>query len=124
MPETVEIANKLRGIDPVRYARVIQRAEAMGYHDFKFTNDAAHTWVFPKLQLLNDVSQFPELHWLYLDVMNGDYDEGVDNVDSQAMRISLIKFGATDVLFTALGLQRPTQLERILRLSGYLPKNR
>lgn len=117
---TIEIASILkerRGGE--KYRAIIDRAANNGYHDHKFNKIPGHPeygeCICPKLQLVKDLSQFPELDDIKKDVMNGKYDEPADEQDQEEMRGWLIEDDAPDALFTELALKPPTQAERLLR---------
>lgn len=107
---------KTRNLDG-RYDAIIQRAENDGYHDFKFDRVAEHPeygeCICPKVQLVEDLAAFPELSDIREQVMNGAFDESMDDDDKSAMRESLIKDGTSDMFFEMMGLTPPTHAERI-----------
>jgi len=117
---TIEIAKILserRGGE--KYRVIIERAANNGYHDHKFDKVPGHPeygqCICPKVQLVTDLSKFPELDDIKQDVMNGKYDEPADAQDQEEMRGCLIEDNAPDGMFKELGLKPPTQAERLLR---------
>ncbi len=119
MATTKDLATLLAQRDPVKYMEIITRAANNGYHDHKFDKVPLHPeygeCLCPKVQLVKDLSQFPELRDIAEDVMNGIYDEQADEQDVQEMRGWLIEDGAGDALFDELNLDRPTPAERKLK---------
>lgn len=115
---TIDIADILRKRDPEKYKAIIARAANNGYHDHKFNKIPDHPEygdsVCPKVKLVTDLSYFPELNDIKLDVMNGKYDEPADEQDAEEMRGWLIEDKAGDSLFISLGLKPPTKAERLL----------
>lgn len=69
-----------------RYDRIITEAKDNQYHDYKNTKYACG-----KVQLVADLSEFPELKFIEKEVMNGIYDESPDEQDKEMMRQDLIK---------------------------------
>lgn len=117
---TIEIATILKAMrGGEKYRKIIDRAANNGYHDHKFDKIPGHpeygTCMCPKVQLVADLSPFPELEHIRKDVMNGKYDEPADEQDQEEMRGWLIADGSPDVLFEQLKLKPPTQAERLLR---------
>lgn len=117
---TKDIANILRGKrGGEKYRAIIERAANNGYHDHKFDKVPNHPeygeCMCPKIQLVQDLSKYPELEDIKQDVMNGKYDEPADEQDQQEMRGWLIEDGSPDALFDELALKRPTEAERLLR---------
>lgn len=122
MAGTKEIAEILRQKeDPEKYKSIIQRAELYGYHDHKFDKIPGHAEygmaACPKVQLVKDLSVFPELNDIRQDVIDGKYDEPPDDEDNEEMRGWLIDDNAPDKMFEILGFKAPTQEERDLRLN-------
>lgn len=65
-----------------RYDTLIENAQTMGYHDYKFDYDFwDRDYVEPKTKLVEDLRKFPELEDIAQQVMNGDYDEKPDEED-------------------------------------------
>lgn len=120
MPGTKDIAVILRQMDDEKYQSIIERAELNGYHDFKFDNIPGHAeygnCVCPKIQLVNDLTLYPELNFIRKDVVDGKYDEMQDEQDQEEMRGWLIDDNAPDEIFDSLGLDIPTKEEKELRI--------
>lgn len=116
---TIEIAGILTRKNADKYKAIIQRAGNNGYHDHKFDKIPGHPeygeCICPKVQLVHDLSKFPELEYIKKDVMNGKYDEPADEQDQEEMRGWLIEDGASDAMFENLKLRPPSQAERLLR---------
>lgn len=117
---TIELAKLLkekRGGE--KYRAIIDRAANNGYHDHKFDKIPGHPEYgdcnCPKMQLVQDLSKFPELSDIRQDVMNGKYDEPADEQDQEEMRGWLIEDNAPDMMFKELGLKPPTPAEKLLR---------
>jgi len=68
-----------------KYDKIIERAKGNGYHDFKFDEDKYEDCICPKIDLVNDLSAFPELEDVRKGVVNGDYDESPDEDDKKKM---------------------------------------
>jgi len=100
-----------------KYDRIIERASLNGYHDHKFTKVLGHPeygeCVCPKVQLVQDLSNFPELADVANEVMNGIYDEPADAEDVEEMRSWLMADNAPDQMFIEMGMKVPTREERI-----------
>ena len=90
MAQTKDLAEILSALDKEKYAHIIERASLNGYHDHKFDKIPGHSEygevACPKIALVNDLSQFPELNEIRNDVMNGKYDETADAEDQEEMR--------------------------------------
>lgn len=118
MKQTKDIAIILKERDSQKYKDIIVRAENNGYHDFKFDTVIGHPeygdCLCPKVQLVNDLSKFPELVDIQKDVINGKYDESPDGQDKERIRSEFIEDGSTDSLFTMFGLKPPSEAERML----------
>jgi len=117
---TIDIAKILkdrRGGE--KYHAIIDRAANNGYHDHKFDKIPGHPEYgdcnCPKVQLVQDLSKFPELEDIRQDVMKGKFDEPADEQDKEEMRGWLIVDGAGDAFFEQLGLKAPTEAERMLK---------
>lgn len=99
-----------------RYDALIQRASNGGYHDFKFDTIEGHPeygdCICPKTQLVHDLSIFPELADIRIDVMNGVYDDVADDEDVKRMQGWLIEDHANDKFFELIGLPVPTYEDR------------
>ena len=67
-----------------KYHDIIERARKKGYHDFK-CEDEYPDCVCPKVDLVHDLSKFPELQDIRNDVVNGEYDESPDDDDKRKM---------------------------------------
>ena len=68
-----------------RYDRLIDNAKSNRYHDFKNPEDV----VCGKVELMQDLSQFPELVDVKNRVIAGEYDEEMDEEDKAEMRKTL-----------------------------------
>ncbi len=69
-----------------RYDRIIAEAKDNQYHDYKNTK-----YTCGKVQLVSDLSEFPELKFIEKEVMDGIYDESPDEQDKEMMRKDLIE---------------------------------
>ena len=102
-----------------KYNTIIARAANNGYHDHKFDKIPGHPEYgdcnCPKIKLVEDLQQFPELIDITQDVMQGVYDEPADATDQEEMRGWLIEDEASDHMFEMLGLKLPTDAERKLK---------
>ena len=104
--------------DPGKYQKIIDRAANNGYHDFKFDTIPDHPEYFedcvcPKMKLVEDLNEFPELSHIRKDVIDGVYDESPDEDDNERSRAELMDDGAGDAVFEVLGLKVPTDIERM-----------
>lgn len=70
-----------------RYDQLIANAKNNRYHDYKNPEDV----LCGKVEVVNDLAPFPELHDIRAAVMNGDFDEEADEEDKEAMRQDLPK---------------------------------
>ena len=117
--ETKDLATILSQRDPTKYRAIIERAGNNGYHDFKHDKIPGHPeygeCVCPKVQLVSDLDEFPELEDIKQRVIHGEFDESSDETDQQEMRGWLIQDGAPDALFEHLNLKVPSEAERKLR---------
>jgi hypothetical protein len=99
-----------------KYKAIIDRAALNGYHDFKFDTIPGHPeygdCICPKAQLVSDLSAFPELEDIRMDVINGKYDESPDAEDDAKMRLYLMQEGVPDKLYDVLGFDKPTQQDK------------
>jgi len=90
MPQSKDLAEILTSRSPVKYKKIIERAALNGYHDHKFDKIPGHPefgeCVCPKMQLVQDLMQFPELKDIREDVISGKYDDRADTEDQQEMR--------------------------------------
>jgi hypothetical protein len=73
-----------RNIDG-KYDKLIERAKNNWYHDFKNPDHVPDG----KMQLIDDLSRFPELNDIRMAVMDGDYDDSPDAADKADMRKDL-----------------------------------
>lgn len=121
MARTKDLAEILSKVDPNKYKAIIERAANNGYHDHKFDKIPGHPeygdTLCPKVQLVDDLSKFPELEPIRKDVMNGKYDEEADAQDVEEMRGWLIADNAPDKMFKQMGFKVPTEAERKLKRS-------
>jgi len=121
---TIDLAEILRKRDAEKYKAIIERAALNGYHDHKFDKIPGHPeygeCTCPKVQLVKDLSVFPELEDVRQDVMNGKYDEPADKEDQEEMRGWLMDDNSPDGMFTMLGFEIPTKEEREKRKNGKL----
>jgi len=67
-----------------KYDKIIARAKKNDYHDFKSDPDSDS--IGPKMDLVNDLVEFPELEEIRNAVMNGDYDEAPDAEDAEQLK--------------------------------------
>lgn len=113
---TIDLAEILSKRNPEKYKSIIERAALNGYHDHKFDKIPGHSeygeCVCPKIQLVDDLSTFPELNDIRQEVMDGKYDEPADETDQEEMRGWLLDDNSTDVMFKTLGFKVPTKEER------------
>jgi len=68
-----------------KYDDIIARAKEKGYHDFKFDEDKYPDCICPKMDLVKDLSDFPELSDIRGGVMGGEFDESPDEDDERKM---------------------------------------
>lgn len=120
MKTTKDIAEILKPLNSEgKYDAIIHRAELNGYHDFKHDAIQGHPEYgecpCPKVQLVADLSAFPELKHIELDVINGVYDESPDAEDTERMRNDLIDDGASDEFMKVMKFKVPTYSERVKR---------
>lgn len=117
--QTKDLADILRQRDDEKYKHIIIRAANNGYHDHKFEKIPGHPeygdCLCPKMQLIDDLSPYPELLDIIRQVVNGDFDEPADEQDQQEMRGWLINDGAPDEMFKQMGFAVPTEAERLLK---------
>lgn len=78
-----------------RYDQLIINAKSGRYHDYKNPEDV----VCGKVELVLDLSPFPELQDIRKAVMDGDYDEEMDDEDKALMRLETPEY-----LWKSLGL--------------------
>jgi hypothetical protein len=116
MPASKQLAVILSQRDPVKYKAIIERAALNGYHDFKYDRIPGHPeWaedVCPKITLVDDLSQFPELNDLRELAMNGEWDDAGDEEDALVMRSWLMDENQSDAMFKMLGFKPPSSKER------------
>lgn len=96
--DLVEVLEKLNTAG--KYDKIIERAKNNGYHDFKFMDNENHPeygeCICPKMQLVENLNSFPELAEIWKDVIDGMYDEPLDEDDKESMRDMLKKGGLGD----------------------------
>lgn len=113
---TIDLAEILSNMDVVKYKSIIERAALYGYHDHKFDSIPGHSeygeCICPKMQLVEDLSAFPELNHIRKEVINGKYDEPADKQDQAEMIGWLMDDNSPDTMFTMLGFPIPTKEER------------
>lgn len=114
--QTKDLVEILSKRDAVKCAAIIERASLNGYHDYKFMKVVGHPeyaeCACPKMQLVEDLSVYPELNDIRMQVIDGVYDEKADEEDQEEMRMWLLDDNASDTLFKALGFKVPTKEER------------
>jgi len=69
-----------------KYDHIIKEAMDGEYHDFK-----NEKYVCGKVQLVNELSLFPELSSIRAAVIDGKYDESPDEEDKKKMRQEIIE---------------------------------
>lgn len=116
MATTKNLAEILTKRDPIKYKAIIERAALNGYHDHKFSKVPGHPEYgecnCPKVQLVTDLSAFPELYDIYREVVEGKYDEPADAEDQEEMRGWLMDDNSPDSVFEMLGFKVPTKEEK------------
>jgi len=116
MPASIEIAHILAKRNPERYKAIIERASLNGYHDFKHDSIPGHPeyadCICPKVQLIEDLFQFPELSDIRERVIAGDFDDTADEIDNHNLSLILLDDHAPDFMFEMVGLTPPTAEER------------
>jgi hypothetical protein len=119
---TIDLVDILSKRDAEKYRPIIERAALNGYHDHKHDKIPGHPeygeCTCPKVQLVKDLSEFPELEDIRQEVMNGKYDEPADKEDQEEMRGWLMDDNSPDGMFTMLGFEVPTKEEREKRNKG------
>lgn len=122
MGQTKDLSEILRQRDAEKYKAITERAALNGYHDHKFDKIPGHPEYgecnCPKMQLVQDLSLFPELEDVRQDVINGKYDEPADKEDQEEVRGWLMDDNSPDGMFTVLGFEIPTKEERETRKKG------
>ena len=89
-----------------KYDHMINRAKEGGYHDFKFIELPAYNdCICPKMELVDDLSEFPELSELRSAVIHGEYDDEADEEDKVALAKELDGVPMGEVIKKALGLE-------------------
>ena len=87
---TKELAEILKKMNADKYKHIIDRAANNGYHDFKFDQIKGHPeygdCICPKIQLMHDLLEHPELSEIVKDVIDGVYDEAADEEDKAMMK--------------------------------------
>lgn len=116
MAQTKDLAEILSKRDAEKYKHIIERAANNGYSDHKFNKIPGHPeygeCVCPKVQLVKDLGEYPELIDIQQEVMDGKYDEAADEEDQQEMRGWLMDDNSPDAMFTMFGFAVPTPEER------------
>lgn len=106
----------LRKRDPEKYKAIIERAANNGYHDHKFDKIPGHPeyadTACPKIKLVDDLSNFPELTDIRERVMDGEFDDDADKEDQEEIRGWLMDDNSPDLMFEQLGFRVPTKQER------------
>lgn len=78
----VELVSELEALNKEgKYDEIISEAKAGEYHDFKNQKYACG-----KVALVADLTPFPELNHIRQAVINGEYDEEMDEEDKARMR--------------------------------------
>jgi hypothetical protein len=117
MPASKQLAIILSQRDPVKYKALIERAALNGYHDFKHDRIPGHPeWaedICPKMTLVDDLSQFPELSDIRDRAMNGEWDDTGDEEDAMVMRNMLMDENSPNAMFKMLGFNVPSSKERM-----------
>lgn len=78
--DLVEILEAMN--DPERYGRLIQNAKDLYYHDWK----APEVVFAPKVDLVNELSKYPELLHIRNQVIDGVFDEDPDELDLRILK--------------------------------------
>lgn len=81
-----------------KYAQIISNAELLKYHDYKSDPEKFPDVVCGKLTLLTELEAFPELADIRQQVIDGVYDEQMDEMDKKAMRIKQEQDGFSEDL--------------------------
>jgi hypothetical protein len=82
----IELVNELiKRNSSGKYHAIIERARENGYHDFKFDEDKYPDCTCPKIDLVNDLTEFSELSDIRKAVIDGEYDESPDEDDKKKM---------------------------------------
>ncbi|MFN3405172.1 MAG: hypothetical protein ACK40G_13825 [Cytophagaceae bacterium] len=78
-----------------KYDHIIQKAKKGGYHDYKFDLVYPETEALcPKMELIDELSQFPELEDIIDMVVSGDFDDRPDEEDKERLRKDLRENGS------------------------------
>lgn len=113
---TQDLAKLLANRNAEKYKHIIKRALLNGYHDFKFDSIPGYPeygdCICPKMQLIQDLAEFPELIDISQQVIDGKYDESPDKEDDFQIATWLMDDNSPDVMFEMLGLKVPTNEER------------
>jgi hypothetical protein len=109
----IDLAELLETRNTGRYDELIRKARAYAYHDFKQHKYDPNCDYEPKMFLLIDLQQFPELADVRQAVMDGVYDEPTDEEDREMIRGYFLEDQSPDEMFRIMGLAVPTQEERI-----------
>lgn len=116
MAASKDLAEILSQRDPEKYKAIIDRAANNGYHDHKFDKIPGHPEYAetncPKVQLVQDLFAFSELHDIRERVMNGEFDDPADEEDAEEMRGWLMDENSPDEMFKQMGFRIPTSEER------------
>jgi hypothetical protein len=116
MAASKELAKILAEKDPEKYKAIIERAANNGYHDHKFDKIPGHpeygVTACPKMQLVSDLSAFPELNDIRQRVMDGEWDDHADAEDAEEMRGWLMDENVPDEMFKQMGFRVPSSKER------------
>lgn len=116
MAASKDLAEILSKRDPEKYKAIIERAANNGYHDHKFDKIPGHpeyaNTACPKMQLVQDLSFFPELNDIRSRAMDGEWDDPADGEDAEEMRGWLMDDNAPDEFFKQLGFRIPSSKER------------
>lgn len=116
MAASKELAEILAKRDPEKYKAIIERAANNGYHDHKFDKIPGHPEYAntdcPKIQLVSDLSAFPELSDIQQRAMDGEWDDPADEEDQEEMRGWLMDENAPDAMFKQMGFRIPSSKER------------
>jgi hypothetical protein len=117
MGASKDLAEILAQRDSEKYKAIIDRAANNGYHDHKFHKIPDHpeygSCDCPKIQLVSDLSDFPELSDIRQRVMDGEWDDPADEEDQEEMRGWLMDDNAPDEMFKQLGFRVPSSKERM-----------
>lgn len=116
MAASKELATILAERDSEKYKAIIERAANNGYHDHKFDKVPGHPeygeTACPKIQLVTDLSAFPELAEIRQRVMDGEWDDPADEEDAEEMRGWLMDDDVPDAMFKQMGFRVPSSKER------------